>query len=160
MRKGEIAFYKQFLLFSQYFFHSYISLVRQNAVLCGNSPKQALFFTILQNKSFENTMGKKKLRVISNSHFPTEFSILLETFPPFCNQLLIQGKKRSIAETEVLFNPFPNKPWCLRVCSISLLMTLWEKEKRAISPFATVFQPFEELSAIFIKVKIVVCKLF
>ena len=36
VRKGEIACYKQFLLFSQCFhFHSFISLVRQNAALCG-----------------------------------------------------------------------------------------------------------------------------
>ena len=27
------------------------------------------------------------------------------------------------------FNPFPNKPWFLRVYSKSLLKTLWEKEK-------------------------------
>ena len=27
------------------------------------------------------------------------------------------------------FNSFPNKPWFLRVCSRSLLKTLWEKEK-------------------------------
>ena len=26
-------------------------------------------------------------------------------------------------------NPFPNKPWFLRVCITSLLKTLWEKEK-------------------------------
>ena len=25
-------------------------------------------------------------------------------------------------------NPFPNKPWFSRVCSSSLLKTLWEKE--------------------------------
>ena len=30
------------------------------------------------------------------------------------------------------FNPFPNKPWFLRVCSTSLLKTLWEKEKLLI----------------------------
>ena len=35
MGKGEIACNKQFLLFSQ-FFHSYISLVHQNAALWGN----------------------------------------------------------------------------------------------------------------------------
>ena len=28
-------------------------------------------------------------------------------------------------------NPFQNEPWFLRVCSISLLKTLWEKEKNA-----------------------------
>ena len=40
------------------------------------------------------------------------------------------------------FNPFPKKPWFLRVCSTSLLKTFWE------------------LSAIFIKFEIVVCKHF
>ena len=36
VRKGEIACYKQFLLFSQCFPQPYISLVCQNAALCGN----------------------------------------------------------------------------------------------------------------------------
>ena len=31
------------------------------------------------------------------------------------------------------FNPFPNKPWLLRVCSTSLLKTLGEKEKLLIT---------------------------
>ena len=61
-------------------------------------------------------------------------------------------------------NPFPNKPWFLHVCSTSLLKTLWEKEKLLVtSNFSfsrSVFYPFEELSAIFIKFKIVVCKHF
>ena len=55
------------------------------------------------------------------------------------------------------FNPFPNKPWFLRVCSTSLLKTLWEKEKLVVT---SVFYPWGELSAILIKVKIVVCRLF
>ena len=58
-----------------------------------------------------------------------------------------------------LFNPFPNKPLFLTVCS-----TLQEKEKSLVtSDFSLshcVFYPFGELSAIFIKFKIVVCKLF
>ena len=66
--------------------------------------------------------------------------------------------------SEFLFNPFPNKPRFLRVCSASLLKTLWEKDKLLImSNFSfsySVFYPFEELSAIFIKFKIVICKLF
>ena len=37
------------------------------------------------------------------------------------------------------FNPFPNKPWFLHVCSASLLEKQWEKEKLAISPLPTVF---------------------
>ena len=32
-----------------------------------------------------------------------------------------------------IFNPFPNKPWFLRVCSTSLLKTLWEKEKLLVT---------------------------
>ena len=37
VRKGEIACYKQFLLFSQCFPQLYISLVRENVALCGNN---------------------------------------------------------------------------------------------------------------------------
>ena len=44
-------------------------------------------------------------------------------------------------------NPFPNKPWFLRVCSIILLKTLWEKEKLLVtSNFSfshSVFNPFQ-----------------
>ena len=63
-----------------------------------------------------------------------------------------------------LVNPFPNKPWFLRVCSIGLLKTLWEKEKLLVtSNFSfshSVFYLFGELNAIFSKFEIVVCKLF
>ena len=61
------------------------------------------------------------------------------------------------------FNPFPNKPWFLRVCSTSLLKTLREKEKLLVtSNFSfshSVFYLFGELSAIFNRLEIVVCKL-
>ena len=63
-----------------------------------------------------------------------------------------------------LVNPFPNKPWFLRVCSVSLRKTLREKEKLLVtSNFSfshSVFFPFRELSAILIKFKIVVCNFF
>ena len=53
------------------------------------------------------------------------------------------------------FNPFPNKPWFLRVCSTSHLKTLWEKEKLLVmSNFSfshSVFNTFGELFAIFVK---------
>ena len=62
-----------------------------------------------------------------------------------------------------LFNPFPNKPLFLCVCTTSLLKTLWEKEKLLImSNFSfshSVFYPFEKLSTILIKFEIDVCKL-
>ena len=57
-------------------------------------------------------------------------------------------------------NPFPNKPWLLRFCSQKYFENTVGKEEIAISPFPSVFYLFRELSAIFIKFEIVVCKLF
>ena len=45
VRKGRIAFYKQFS-FSHNVFHSYISLMHQNAALCGNGLKQKRYFKL------------------------------------------------------------------------------------------------------------------
>ena len=62
-----------------------------------------------------------------------------------------------------LLNPFPNKPWFLRFCSTRLLKTLWKKEKLLVTSnfsfFHSVFYPLGELSVIYMKMKIVVCKL-
>ena len=62
------------------------------------------------------------------------------------------------------FNPFPNKPWFLRVYSESLLKTLREKEKLLVTSnfsfYHSIFYLFGRLSAIFFKFEIVVCKLF
>ena len=48
-----------------------------------------------------------------------------------------------------VFNPFPNKPLFLRVCSTSLLKTLWEKETLLVtSKFSfshSVFYQFRKL---------------
>ena len=57
-----------------------------------------------------------------------------------------------------VFNPLPKKPWFLRVCGTSLLKTLWKRRNCSFSH--SVFNHFRELSAIFIKFDIVVCKLF
>ena len=74
------------------------------------------------------------------------------------------GYRNFLLFPQYFVNPFPNKPWFLRVCSTSLLKTLWEKEKLLVtSNFSfsrSVFYPFGELSAIFIKSEIVVCKVF
>ena len=63
-----------------------------------------------------------------------------------------------------VLNPFPNKPWFLRVCSTSLSKTLWEKKKLLVTSnfffSRSVFYPFRKLSAIFVKFKTVVCKFF
>ena len=59
--------------------------------------------------------------------------------------------------------PFPKQAMVLQVCITSLLKTLWEKEKLLVqSNFFShsVFYPFGNFSAIFIKFKIVSCNLF
>ena len=77
-------------------------------------------------------------------------------------KLLITSSHLAVFQST--FNPFPNKPWFLRFCSTSLLKTPWEKEKLLVtSNFSfshSVFYPFRELSATFIKLEIVVCNLF
>ena len=73
-------------------------------------------------------------------------------------------KMHSRLVVQVLLNPFPNKPWFLRVCNRSLLKTLREKEKLLVTSnfsfFLRVFYLFEELYVILIKFEIVVCQLF
>ena len=96
------------------------------------------------SKKVENSVGEKeKLLIMRN------FSFSHSVF------------KRLVLQT---LNPFPNKPWFLRVCSASLLKTLREKEKLLLtSNFSfshSVFEPFGEFFAIFIKFEIVFCKLF
>ena len=82
----------------------------------------------------------------------------------YAPDLSMPGHKNSINLEFALFNPFPNKPWFLRVCITSLLKTLWEKEKLLVnnnfSFFHSIFYPFRELFVIFIKFEIVACKLF
>ena len=75
-------------------------------------------------------------------------------------KILLFGNELKTAQS---FNPFPNKPWFLCVCSTILLKTLWEKEKLLVTSnfsfFHSNFYPFGELSATFIQFEIVVCNL-
>ena len=75
------------------------------------------------------------------------------------NELLFHYSTDKYVDNRI--NPFPNKPWFLRVCSISVLKTLWGKEKLLVtSNFSfsrSVFYMFLEFSAISIKFEIVVC---
>ena len=79
------------------------------------------------------------------------------SFPSiFFQRLLPQGSQKSpLCGYLAVFNPFPNKPWFLRVCGTNRLKTLWEKEKLLVtSNFSfshSVFYQFWERSAIFIK---------
>ena len=64
----------------------------------------------------------------------------------------------------MILNPFPNRPWFLRVCSKKFLKTPWEKKKLLVksnlSFSHSVFYLLGQRPAIFINFKIVVCKLF
>ena len=91
----------------------------------------------------------------------------ISSYIPLCKpqvqNLQIHDKFSMLPKKEISLKPFPNKPWFLHVCSTSLLKTLWEKEKLVVtSNFSfsySVFYLFGELSAIFIDIEIVVCKL-
>ena len=115
----------------------------------------------------ENTLGKGENAWVTSMSFPYSFShkVLKTLVPKGCRNTKLPGIR--------LFSPnatlsciitFPNKPLFLRACSVSLSKTLWEKEKLLVkSKFFfsySVFYPFRELSTIFIKFKIVVCRLF
>ena len=45
----------------------------------------------------------------------------------------LQTSHYSMVPLKNFLNPFPNKPWFLRVCSTSLLRTLWKKEKLLVT---------------------------
>ena len=78
-------------------------------------------------------------------------------------RLTLSFGKEGSSFVKTSFKPFPNKPWFLHVCSTSLLKTLRENKKLLVtSNFSfsqSVFYMFGYLFAIFIKLKIVVCKL-
>ena len=135
----------------------------------------------LTEKPFGNTVGKGEN--IGNQHFllfpqyclPFTKQISYLQSHLFCclhmlsiwTSLNFCHLVKKLSQTKICllaYNPFPKKPWFLRVCTNSLLKGLWEKEKLLVtSNFSfshRVFYPFEELSAIFIKVKIVLRKQF
>ena len=61
-------------------------------------------------------------------------------------------------------NPFPDKPWFLRVYGTSLLKTLWEKEKMLVTSIFSfshsVFYSIKEINPHFSNIQFVVCKCF
>ena len=140
----------------------------------------SLYYTILRTNSI-NIL--KNLIRFTTFFFSTSFSILSKTIliyratfylsfwqllPMLINfKVCCYGTDLTHYHTKPHFdalNPFPNKPWFLRVCNTSLLKTLQEKEKLLVtSNFSLshrVFNPFRELSVIFTRLRIVVCKLF
>ena len=108
-------------------------------------------------KPFVSMIGKIKITCTRNSMIKRD-SLPLKSVKIFVKR----GRKGGFQH--FLHCPFPNKPCFLRVCSTSLLKTLWEKEKLLVtSNFSfshSVFYLCTELSAIILKSKIVVCKVF
>ena len=61
-------------------------------MFCEPFPKQALVFTCLQYKSFENTEGKGEIAPNKQFlFFPTVFSTRLENFLPFSSNLKLKS---------------------------------------------------------------------
>ena len=92
---------------------------------------------------------------------PVEQNEKHEESPDFCQVMrLILLFRKYVCRV----NPFPKQALVLRVCKISLLKTLQEKEKLLVtgnfSFSQSVLYPFGELSAIFYKLENIVCKLF
>ena len=140
----------------------------------------------LQFKYFKNTMGKRE--IAHNEQFLLFPQCFLPIWRAFCHcyqncrlqTLTVWKGLKFVVWERVKLNLFCClqmlsiwtrvkicylvKPWFLPVCNSSLLKTLWEKEKLLLtSNFSfshCVFYPFDELSAIFIQVEIVVCKHF
>ena len=120
-----------------------------------------LFILLFPIKLLCNRRKKKMVHIFFHWYQKTRgpwwpcIAPLADTWNPFISNITLLGN---------WFNPFPNKPWFLRVCSRSLLKTLREKEKSLVtSNFSfshSVFHPFWDLSAVFIKFENVVCKLF
>ena len=76
------------------------------------------------------------------------------------NRLLSQGLKSP--DCVVRVHPFPHKPWFLPVCrTFKNTVRKGEIARSKKGSFScSVFYPFGELSAIFIKIKIIIYKLF
>ena len=64
---------------------------------------------------------------ILDGSYQEAYHVIIDHQLPLVWQQLIHEAEWSF-DMQVLINPFPNKPWFLRVCSKSLLKTLWEKE--------------------------------
>ena len=117
-------------------------------------------------KNLMKALWEKEKMLVTFSPLPTMFSTLSNTNFNFkLRFILLSANPLNLDKSKIFViwyrvNPFPNKPWLLRVCRTSLLKTLWEKEKLLVtSNFSfshSVFYPFGELSTIFMEVRMVV----
>ena len=135
MGKEEIAHCEQFLLFPQCFQKTYLQS-HKNQGLFGKGLKALkefaddnfTFHTNARNFSeqLQTNVGKGQIALCEQFLL---FSLCFQkTYLQIHKKLgLVWERVKSIADDN--FNPFPNKPWFLHVCSKSLLKTLWERRK-------------------------------
>ena len=143
------------------------AIISTRVIFASANLQLTLYFTIttfneLVLETFWKHCWKRRKFWSHNVSYPSQDKISIFVSHLFCRLQIL-----SVCFSLKLccwINPFPNKPWFLRVCVTSLLKTLWETEKLHVtSNFSfchIVFYPFLELSAIFIKFKIVFCKHF
>ena len=110
--------------------------------------------------SFSYEFSRRKKKTLISCHKTSIQHISCSIFCQFTKFWSCLNSKH----LQICLNPFTNKPWFLHVCRTCLLKTQWEKEKLLVtSNFSfshSVFYQFREHSAIFIKFKIAVSKLF
>ena len=120
--------YKQFLLFSECFQKASFP-DRQKVSWCGNGLKSPL------KKAFRKTLWEQeKMLVTSIFSFSQMFSTCRDKNLFFESQFsFMSANALNFASQRfcslVSINPFPCKPWFLRVCSTVFLKTRWEKEQ-------------------------------
>ena len=79
-------------------FHTWFSKVFLPCENTGLFPKQALVFTCLQYKSFENTVGKGDIAHNEQFLLFPQFSFHLESFLPFSSNLKLSSANSFILE--------------------------------------------------------------
>ena len=139
-----------------------LSFINLKTTIC--SIQREIIITSLFRKLTKVSMNNFKID-ISRISDPLEMCKNLFVFKSlFINQFEILSHVAVEALYRSYLNPFPNKPWFLRVCSTSLFKTLWEKEKLLVTSNFSIshsgFYPFGDRSSISIKFEIVVFKLF
>ena len=91
----------------------------------------------IRKKPFENILGK--VENAGHQHFVLfpqcflTYQRQIHSLEPYSNCHLQMYTIWTNLQFHSLINSFPNKPWFLLICRISLLKTLWEKEKLLIT---------------------------
>ena len=118
--------------------------------------EQFLFFPQCFLPFFENFMPfSSNMKLTSANSFSLEESKICRLIKCICTTFgsKIPKKYRYISNkimAKLMFNPFPNKPRFLRVCSTSLLKTLGEKEKLLVTRNFSYFPVFSTHSKSFL----------